>query len=347
MDGEALLISLATMPPAPTRSIPRHRAAPGRTVRRRAVRCVWLTTLLLGIACAASAQFPERDIEIIVPFDAGGGFDTYVRALAPWIEKHLDNRVRVVPRNAPGAGGGMGTNDVFRARPDGYTIGAFNLPGVLIPQLQDIGVGYDLGKITWIATLSDDPYVYAVRTASPLTSIQMAIDEGRTLLYSATGPGSTAYVATTIVNARLGIPFEVVTGYTGSSAYLVGLLRGDVDAVLVNLSAARPYLASNDIRALAVFGTDSGDSDVADAASLGAPELARLNLVRMIGAPPGLPHSVRRMLEAALLAALEEPEFVAWLAATGNTVNPAGADATEAAVRDMAQFYEQFKPLLD
>ena len=109
-----------------------------------------LTVLCIGMLSAA-AQYPERDIEIVVPFNAGGGFDSYVRALAPYLERHLPGDVRVIPRNVAGAGGRRGTTEVYRARPDGYTIGAFNLPGVLIPQLQQQRVGYDLSEVTWLA----------------------------------------------------------------------------------------------------------------------------------------------------------------------------------------------------
>jgi tripartite-type tricarboxylate transporter receptor subunit TctC len=306
-----------------------------------------LLLLASGLACSSEAAFPERDISIVIPFNSGGGFDTYVRALVPWLEKHFANEVSILPRNSPGAGGRRGTNEVFRARPDGYTIGAFNLPGVLIPQLQQASVGYDLSRITWLASLGGDPYIYVVRSDSPLHSLAEIIEAGRRMLYSATGPGSTSFVATTIVNEKLGIPFEIVTGYTGSSDYLLGLLRGDVDAVLVNLSAARAYIESRDIRVLAIFGADSDDPAIADAADLGVPELGQLAVVRMIGAPPGLPDDVRDALEAALLAALADPGFLAWLEATGNEVKPAGAAATEAAVREMAAFYEAFKPYLD
>jgi tripartite-type tricarboxylate transporter receptor subunit TctC len=172
----------------------------------------------------------------------------------------------------------------------------------------------------------------------------VALTQAReTIYYSATGPGSTSYIATTIVNEVLGIDYEIVTGYTGSSAYILGVIRGDVDAALVNLSAARPYIRSGDLRVLALFGAPSDDPAIPDAAALGVPELGRLKLVRMIGGPPNLPVSVRQTLETALLAALEDPGFTAWLEASGNEVSPAGSRASAQAVREMSTFYESFK----
>lgn len=305
-----------------------------------------VVALALG-ACGEPSEYPAKDITIVIPFNSGGGFDTYVRALAPSLEAQFPGEINVLPKNLPGAGGRRGASDVYRARPDGYTIGVFNMPGVLIPGLQGIPTEYDLSRVTWLATLGYDPYVFAVKGNSPLTSIDDLKNLGRAITYGATGPGSTSFVATNIVNEVLGIRFDIITGYKGSSGYLLGLIRGDFDAAMISLAAARTYLDSGDIKAIAVFGTDSNDPAVADAADLGAPELGGLRVVRMIGGPPDLPDDIRDMLEQALLAAMEDGEFQAWLEDTGNEVHPANAVETATAVAEMTHFYNQFKTLLD
>jgi tripartite-type tricarboxylate transporter receptor subunit TctC len=298
-------------------------------------------------ACSGGGEYPQDDITIVIPYNPGGGFDTFVRALARSLENHLPDGIHVIAKNSPGAGGRRGANDVFRARPDGYTIGAFNLPGVLVPELQNMPIGYKLSEVSWLATMGSDPYLYSVRGDSEFESIADVKALGRTILYGATGPGSTAYIATNIFNEVLGIPYEVVTGYKGSSAYVLGLIRGDFDAAVVPLSTARPYIESGDIKALAIIGAESDDPGVADAAALGEPKLGEIKVVRMIGGPPGLPEEIRAVLETALLAALEDPDFEAWLASTGNEVQPASARDTAAAVVNMSDFYEEFKQFLD
>ena len=303
--------------------------------------------LLVLAACGEPASYPEKDISVVIPFNSGGAFDAYVRALAPGLQKQLPNSINVLPKNLPGAGGRRGASDIYRARPDGYTIGIFNLPGVLIPQLQGMKIGYELSKVTWLGTLGYDSYVFVVRGDSPHNSIDDLKSLGRNVTYGATGPGSTSYFATNIVNETLGIPFDIITGYKGSSDYLLGLIRGDFDSAMINFSTARSYLESGDIRALAVFGADSNDPQVADAGDLGAPELANIRVVRMMGAPPDLPEDIKTMLEEALLAAVEDAEFKAWLESTGNEAHPANAAETAAAVLEMTEFYDQFKQLLD
>lgn len=310
----------------------------------QALAALLLTSSLL--ACT-QGEYPQKDITVVIPFKTGGGFDTYVRALSTSLEKQLPNNVNVLPRNLPGAGGRRGTSDIYRSNPDGYTIGIFNLPGVLIPQLQNQKVGYELSEITWLATMGNDPYVYSVKGDSQLTSIDDVRMLGRSVSYGATGPGSTSYVATGIVNQTLGIEFEIVTGYTGSSDYLLGLIRGDFDAAMISMSTARPYLDSGDIKALAVFGKESSDANVADAVALGAPELGQLSVMRVIGGPPNMPDEVRTILENAILAAMRDEEFTSWLVSTGNTVQPAGSVETAALVAEMSSFFEQFRQLLN
>ncbi len=308
----------------------------------------FLGLLLLCIAgCDTESDYPDKNITIVIPFNSGGGFDTYIRALVPGVEKQLPNGVKLLPKNLPGAGGRRGASDVYRARPDGYTIGVFNMPGVLIPELQGMRLGYKLSEVTWLATVGYDPYYVSVRGDSPIRSIDDLKELDRTVLYGATGPGSTQYVATNIVNEKLGIPYEIVTGYKGSSDYLLGVIRGDIDVALISGSLARTYLQSGDIRALAVFGVDSDDPALADAADLGVPELGKLRVVRMIGGPPQLPGDRKALLEGALIAAMADPGFLAWLADTDNEAHPADAAETAAAVAEMSRFYEQFRELLD
>ncbi len=292
------------------------------------------------------AAFPERDIKVIIPFSPGGGFDSYIRAVVPLLKKHLGGKVNVLPINTPGAGGRRGALETFRAKPDGYTIGVFNMPGVLIPQLTEDSVGYDLEKLTWLATFGNDPYAFVVNKNSPLKSFAQVQAQKQPVLYGATGPSSTSYVATVIMNETLGIPYEMVTGYTGSSEYTMGVMRGDVVAALVSMSTARPYIKSGDIRALAMIGVKSTDPAIADADSLGKPELEKLNVVRMIAGPPGLPAELKAILEKAILAAMADPEFTKWLEQTGNDAQPAGADTTAASVTELIAFYKDFMQIL-
>ena len=295
----------------------------------------------------AFAAYPEHDIKVIIPFSPGGGFDTYVRAVIPVLKKHLGGEGNILPINSGGAGGRQGALETFRAKPDGYTIGVFNMPGVLIAQLTEGDkIRFDLSKLTWLATFGHDPYAYVVNKDSPLKSFADVLAQKQPILYGATGPSSTSYVATVILNEMLGIPYEMVTGYTGSSEYTMGVMRGDVVAALVSMSTARSFIKSGDVHTLALIGAPSEDGSLADSKSMGKPEVGQLNVVRMLAAPPGLPAEIKATLEKAILAAMADPEFTNWLKQTGNDAHPAGADATAAAVTELMAFYKNYLHLL-
>ena len=149
---------------------------------------------------SVSAQYPEDDITVIIPYSAGGGFDSYVRGVLPAIQKHLPNSINLIPRNMPGAGGRKGATAIFRARPDGYTIGAFNLPGLLLPHLLEENVGYDLSEVSWLGRISEDRYSIVVASSSDINSIDDLRALGRPILFTVTGVHSSSHAATMITS---------------------------------------------------------------------------------------------------------------------------------------------------
>src|ERR1700685_1076379 len=98
-------------------------------------RIVALGCMVLGQtalwAHAALADYPDRNIDLIIPYGPGGGFDLYARAVGRAMESYLLKGVKVIPRNVPGAGGAKGLATMYRAAPDGYTMGIIDLPGAV------------------------------------------------------------------------------------------------------------------------------------------------------------------------------------------------------------------------
>jgi hypothetical protein len=89
---------------------------------------------------------------------AGGGFDIYARAVGKAMENYLPKNVRVVVRNIPGAGSVKGIATMYRAAPDGYTMGIVDLPGAVAPQIMGEQLPYDLDKATWLGTVNIGVY---------------------------------------------------------------------------------------------------------------------------------------------------------------------------------------------
>src|SRR5262249_1693771 len=109
--------------------------------------------LMLPQVAKAAPAFPNKNIQFVIPYAPGGGFDVYVRVIAPVMEKYLPNKVNIVPINVPSGGGSRGVAQLYRAKPDGYTIGILNIPGMFILQQQQGAGAYDLAKFSWIGTM--------------------------------------------------------------------------------------------------------------------------------------------------------------------------------------------------
>jgi tripartite-type tricarboxylate transporter receptor subunit TctC len=300
----------------------------------------------LSSAPAIAAGFPERDITFIIPNQVGGGFDAYVRAITPAMEKYLPNKVNVVPLNVPAGGGAKGVSQLYRARPDGYTIGILNIPGLFI--LQERGGGYDLNRFTWLAGLGKDPYGLAVPWNSPIKSVAdlQALSKTRPVKFTTTGPDGTAYGVTMIATELLGIRLQLITGYKGSSEYVAAAVRGDGDAVITNLPLLSRFEASKSLRLIATFTTGGTRHDIPDAAALGEPQLADLLVERMVGAPPNLPPDIKKVLVEAIDKAVNDPTVVSLTEAAGIGLALQSADEVAADVRSQANFFTKWKKYL-
>jgi tripartite-type tricarboxylate transporter receptor subunit TctC len=332
---------------APTRRCPRSIGFAGHSDGRLA--CIAALTaagLCVMTATAGAAGFPERDITFIIPNQVGGGFDGYVRAIAPAMEKYLPNKVNVVPLNVPAGGGAKGVNQLYRARPDGYTIGILNIPGLFV--LQERGAGFDLGKFTWLAGLGKDPYGLAVPWKSPVKSVAdlQALSKMRPVKFTTTGPDGTAYGMTLIATELLGIRLQLITGYKGSSEYVAAAVRGDGDAVITNLPLLERFAAGQSLRVIATFTKATAQPNVPDAAALGEPQLADIMVERMVAAPPNLPAEVKKTLVDAIDKAMNDETVLSLSQKAGLGLALQSPDAVAEDLRSQAGFFAKWKKYL-
>lgn len=248
--------------------------------------------LVTASAGAALAEWPEQPITFVVPYSPGGGFDAYARAVAPEMEKILGTEV--VIENIPGAGGQKGAATVYRAEPDGYTIGIWNVPGLTVPQLLGRSSGYDLSDVTWIGNLATSKYALAVQPDSEFESLEDLCSQGEPFKHSDTGPASTSSVTARIAMSLIDCPIQNITGYKGSTDTIVGLMRGEVDATIKPIASLRKYADSGDVEILMTFEDEPSMEGVPTATELGYPDFANFDLRRIVGGPPGIPPTSRR-----------------------------------------------------
>ncbi len=310
-----------------------------------------LKPILTGLAAsalavtgtAALAEWPEKPITFVVPYSTGGGFDAYARAVAPEMEKILGTEV--VIENIDGAGGQKGASTVYRADPDGYTIGILNVPGLTVPQLLGKSSGYDLTDITWIGNLATSKYALAVQKDSEFQSLEDLCGLGRPFKHSDTGPASTSSVTARIAMASIDCPILNVTGYKGSADTIIGLMRGEVDATIKPIAGLTKY--TDDLRLLMTFEDERSLPDVPTSTELGYDNFANFTLRRIVGAPPGLPEDIRQKLSDALVEAANSASAMEWAESTNNPLDPAGSDAAKAIMNEMMDFYTEYRDVLE
>jgi tripartite-type tricarboxylate transporter receptor subunit TctC len=303
---------------------------------------VGLSTALATPALAAG--FPEKNIDFIIPFGPGGGFDRTVRIVSPALEKVLPNKVEVVPKNVPGAGGAKGLATVFRAKPDGYTIAIANMPGAAIPSLTGDHVEYDVAKFTWIARLATEEYMLAVPAKSSIKTIEDIQKLGRPLKIPSTDFGSTAYAASEIFAQVLKFPTQHLVGYKGTNDYIVAVMRGDGDACVAPVATLKKFIEAGDMRAIFSTEEKSTVQGVKTIGELGYKQLTGLGVERFVVGPPGMPAETVKILSDGLMKAIASPEAQAHAEKEGFA--PLPTDKAKTGADQTLALYAKYKSAL-
>lgn len=294
-----------------------------------------LAFLLLAVVSASSAEeFPKRNITWIVTYSPGGGFDTMSRGVARSMKKFLPRGVNIIVKNITGAGGRSGAVALYRSKPDGYTIGILDILGLVGAQMVwgPQKTIYDLDKFIYPARVANEPYTLLVAAKSPYKTLEDLKNVSR-LTWGTEGIGSGRWLPAFLAAKSLGLGFDVVAGYRGTGESLPGLLRGDF-LVWINPSdhpSVVPVLKTKDIRCVVHLG---GTRAVACPDTPTPNELGynfTIEILRLVAAPPGTPPERIKILEALLMKAMADEDFVKWAKKSGSVVNPGnGAKARKA-----------------
>ena len=309
-----------------------------------------VSAALLGAAMAMSggaiaADFPKKNITFIIPYGPGGGFDTYVRKIAPLMEKHLSGDINVLPKNVTGAGGRKALNDLYRAKPNGYTIAIFNMPGMLLDKILGKKSRFDVEKFTWLSQIAVTPYILSVNSKGPYRTID-DLKKADSLKYPITSPNSTAYVAGKIMAAAIGLKVKFLPGYKGSAKTSLSIIRGDTHMSLFAVRQHAKYAKGGDLRGVLSFQEKTPFPGVPTVREIGHPELAVLATERIIGTVPGTPKAIADILEQAIIKGGNEASIQAWAKKGKRSLNPRSAVDTGKRVTHLVKFYSKFRSTL-
>lgn len=302
-------------------------------IRRRTLLAASAATALASPATAQN--FPRRGLQMIVAFAAGGSTDVGARLLAAAAEKELGQTVTVV--NKGGAGGQLGFTEIARARPDGYTLGFINLPAVntivLDPERKAV---FNMESFIPVANQVLDPGMIWVKGDSPYKTLKDLIDAAKkapnTIRACTTGILSDDHLCILMTHEAAGVEFRIVHFDSGVQQ-LAGVMGGHVDVAFDNVGSLVKRIQSGEARALAV--TDHVRSsflpDVPTTKELGYPSIISSS-TRGVAVPKGTPADVVKVLETALLKAINSPDMKAKMDAAGLALKPMG-------VTDYAKYY--------
>jgi tripartite-type tricarboxylate transporter receptor subunit TctC len=295
-----------------------------------------LGALVLGLAVAAApavhaAGYPSQPIKIVVPWAAGGFTDVFGRLIADKLTKSLGQPVIV--ENKPGASGGIGSEYVSRAAPDGYTLLVHTSDtlvwnvGMVDKALTDPAnnqkPGYDpLTDFTHITLMGTQPVLLLVGSQVPAKSVAefvaLAKSKPGEVSYGSSGEGTAVHLAMETFSSMAGIRMIHVP-YKGINPALMDVLAGQVQALFLSVQGAGGNIKTGKLRPLAITSLKRSPlvPDVPTMAESGYPDF-QLTLWYEIVGPKGMPKDVVDKLNAAIKAALAEPDVHEKLA-TGNT----------------------------
>jgi len=300
--------------------------------------------------------FEGKTVELYVPHGAGGGFDTYARASAEYLEEYLG--ATVIVRNVTGAGGNIGRNQLYRAEPDGLSIGFTSFPSMVFSQLSGAdGVQYDVREWEILGRLVAESEVISVPAGARYQSVDELRNADGPVRIPLSGVGDDTFFKAMILGKALGIDLVPVTGYDGASEAFAAGMRGDGEILsssigssvqLIEAGEIKPILQISLVPSTSLEGvplaTEVIENDEMRGFVQAIAGIAALD--RAFFAPPGVPEDRIELLRAAVASSIQNPEFIAEMQQLGRGVDFMPGEEAEAILEEAMANSDALIPLL-
>ncbi|HEX6157182.1 MAG TPA: tripartite tricarboxylate transporter substrate binding protein, partial [Burkholderiales bacterium] len=279
-----------------------------------------LAAVLMLAASSALAQYPQRPVQLIVPWGAGGGTDATARIIATLLEKELKQPFNVV--NRTGGSGVVGHDAIAKATPDGYTIGLITVE-ITMMHWQGLTT-LKHTDYTPIGLVNADPAGITVRADSPYKSTKDLIaaikaNPGK-MKASGTGQGGIWHLAIAGLLKEQGIDPSALPWVpsNGAAPGMQDLVAGGVDVVPCSLPEARAMIDAGKARPLAIM--DAKPSSLYPKVPTLKQELGsnwQIAAWRVIAAPKGIPADAQKTLTTALKKVYDSKDYKDFMASRG------------------------------
>lgn len=310
------------------------------TSRRRAL----LATLGLcaGIATAAPAAYPEREIKLYVGYGAGGVGDVSARLLAKVMEKDLKQPIVVM--NRPGAQATLNPAQLMRQEGNGYEVGVLTFaPLAIVPHMQP--VPYKPNDFHYAGAFGRFQYGLAVRADSPYKNVADLVNAAKKKPLFFGAPGAPNNMAMYELGKKTGAKFEQVLYKSGNDT-MMALIGGQVEAVIQTPSEIMPHVTSGKLRLLA---------SVSPARWASRPEMptmteegfdVKIESWMGLAVPKSTPPAIVQRLEASMLKAMQDQELVGAYQRMGiDPMNMSGAEYGRKVEEGYVQMGREMKEL--
>jgi tripartite-type tricarboxylate transporter receptor subunit TctC len=284
--------------------------------------------LLFAAPATVLAQFPERAIRIIVPFEPGGANDIMARQTAPLLSRAVGQPVIV--ENRPGAAGNVGMTLVARAPADGYTL-LFTAGGATQNPALYKNLTYDpINDFTPVSVLAFGPHIFIINPKLPFKSLKDVVDYARQnpgKLNAAAG-GATTRLESEMFKMQNNIKLEIIP-YSGTGRASQAVLSGEADFVIMDTSPVVSLIKAGKLRGLGIIGDERHPAlpDIPTAKEQGYPDFLG-GITFGAYAQAKTPRPILQTLNTTLNNLMKSPEMTKWMDSVG--AKPVGMNLDQA-----------------
>ncbi len=293
-----------------------------------------------------AAFYSGETFRVIVGFSPGGGYDTYARAIAEHLGKHIPGNPTVIVENLTGAGSLVSANQLFSTLPsDGTVMGHF-IGGLLIGQvLGNPAALFESRDFNFVGAAVADTTTCVARADSGVTDLAQLRDRAEPLIFGGTGTGANTDDVPNTLSTFLGLNLSLVTGYAGTADVRLAMETGEVDAGCWAWESQRSVLADELASGFLVPIAQAGDTPHPDNPdtplfrdlATNAEELQIINaaidgpalFARPFAMHPDTPLDRVAAIRAAFAATMDDPAFREMAASSNLAIDPVSADRLE------------------
>jgi tripartite-type tricarboxylate transporter receptor subunit TctC len=273
------------------------------------------TTFLIATAATLSAQslaqYPDKPVKIIVPWATGGSTDAIARTLAQRLTE--TTKQSFIVENRPGAAAAIGTAEMAKAAPDGYTIGIVELPHAIAPSVV-AKLPYDLQKdLQPVAMIGTSPLVLFTSASVVSKNITELVTAAKaapgTIAIAHSGNGTSSHLAAEMLQQKAGVKFNLAS-YKGSGPALLDVAGGHVQGHFATLASGAGPMKTGKVNALGVAG-EKRVASLKDTSTFAESGIKDFVVEQWWGVvvPKNTPAAVVDRLGAELAAAINHPQM--------------------------------------